>query len=275
MIELRDVSVSIAGRPWLAHVDARIGTGEFVALLGPNGVGKTTLLRAIAGLHPAGDGAILLGGGPLAQLSALERARRIAFVTGDELLLDALSVRDVVAIGRFPHHRWWEWQTRGSDTVAVARALEAVGMEDFAQRLFSTLSSGEQQRVWIALGLAQETPILLLDEPTSHLDVRISHEILALLHAFSRAGKTVVCALHDLNEAAAYADRIGLLGNGTLLALDEPDAVLSGSQLESVYGIAMESIRLAGGGLRVFARPPNVNGARAERDARRNRAPNA
>lgn len=275
MIELRDLSICIGGRPWLTHVEARIGSGEFVALLGPNGIGKTTLLRSIAGLHPTGDGAILLDGGPLAQLSPLERARRIAFVTGDELLLDALSVRDVVAIGRFPHHRWWEWQTRGSDAAAVERALDAVGMEGFAARLFSTLSSGEQQRVWIALGLAQDTPILLLDEPTSHLDVRISHEILSLLHAFSREGKTVVCALHDLNEAAAYADRIGLLGKGTLLALDRPDVLLGGPQLEAVYGIAMESLRLAGGGLRVFARPPHVNDARAERGARRNQAPNA
>jgi ABC-type cobalamin/Fe3+-siderophores transport system ATPase subunit len=276
MIDLCDVLLRVGERPLLTGVDARIDTGEFVALLGPNGAGKTTLLRAIAGLHRVGTGTILLGGGALAQLSPLERARRVAFVTGDELLLDALSVRDVVAIGRFPHHRWWEWQTRGSDTIAVTRALEAVGMEGFAERLFSTLSSGEQQRVWIALGLAQQTPILLLDEPTSHLDVRISHEILALLRALSRSGKTVVCALHDLNEAAAYADRIGLLGNGTLLALGEPDALLAGPLLEGVYGITMESIRLNDGRIRVFARPAReATDDPVEPTERRTPAPNA
>ncbi len=276
MIDLHDVLLCVGGRPWLTDVVAHIGSGEFVAILGPNGAGKTTLLRAIAGLHPLGGGAILLDGRPVGELRPLERARRVAFVTGDELLLDALSVHDVVEIGRFPHHRWWEWQSHGNDAVAVTRALEAVGMERFAQRLFSTLSSGERQRIWIALGLAQETGILLLDEPTSHLDVRISHEILELLRGLARKGKSVVCALHDLNEAAAYADRIGLLGDGKLLALDEPDALLGDPLLERVYGIAMESIRLGDGRLRIFARTANeATGERAVPTVRRNRAPNA
>ena len=254
MIELHGVALRIGGRPLLARIDARIGTGEFVALLGPNGVGKTTLLRAIAGLHALDAGTIRLDGVPATQLSSLERARRIGFVTGDEVLLDALSVRDVVSIGRFPHHRWWQWQTRGTDATAVAQALAAVRMEAFGERLFSTLSAGERQRVWIALGLAQQTPILLLDEPTSHLDVRVAHDILGLLRRLARTGKTIVSALHDVNEAAAYADRIALAGDGTLVALAEPDRLLAGPLLENVYAIAMERVRLPDGRLRVFAR---------------------
>jgi ABC-type cobalamin/Fe3+-siderophores transport system ATPase subunit len=124
------------------------------------------------------------------------------------------------------------------------------------ERLFATLSAGERQRVWIALGLAQETPILLLDEPTSHLDVRVAHEILALLRGLTRAGKTVVCALHDLNEAAAYADRIALLGDGRLLAFEPPATLLGSPLLERAYGIAMEQVVLPGNRLRVFAREP-------------------
>jgi iron complex transport system ATP-binding protein len=126
-------------------------------------------------------------------------------------------------------------------------------MEEFELRLFSTLSAGERQRIWIALGLAQATPILLLDEPTSHLDIRVAHEILDLLRALARAGKTIVCVLHDLNEAAAYADRIALLGDGKLVAFAKPDELLNDSLLESVYGIAMERVRLPDGRLRVFA----------------------
>jgi iron complex transport system ATP-binding protein len=193
-------------------------------------------------------------GAQTVRLTPRQRARRVAFVTGDEVLLDALSVADVVSIGRFSHHRWWQWQTHEADLHAIETALCAVRMEAFAKRLFSTLSAGERQRVWIALGLAQETPILLLDEPTSHLDVRVAHEILELLRGLARSGKSVVCALHDLNEAAAFADRIALLGDGTLLALERPEAVLTGPLPERVYGIPMEYVRLPGGRLRVFAR---------------------
>jgi iron complex transport system ATP-binding protein len=254
VIELRDVSVRVGGHLLLAGVCGRIQTHEFVALVGPNGVGKTTLLRAIAGLHPLAGGDILLDGVAIGEMENAQRARRIAFVTGDETVFEVMSVAEVVATGRFPHHRWWEWQTRPADVSAVAQALAAVRMEDFADRLFSTLSAGERQRVWIALGLAQETPILLLDEPTSHLDVRVANDILALLRRLARSGKTLLCALHDLNEAAAFADRIALLGEETLLALAQPEHLLTGPLPERVYGIAMERVRLAGGRLRVFAR---------------------
>jgi iron complex transport system ATP-binding protein len=253
MIAICDVALHAGGRRLLESVNARIGCGEFVALLGPNGVGKTTLLRAIAGVHPLAGGNVLLGDVPVSDLRPIDRARQVGLVTGDEIFLDALAVRDVVSIGRFPHHRWWEWQTSASDALAVTRSLEAVGMETFAERLFSTLSAGERQRIWIALGLAQATPILLLDEPTSHLDVRVAHEILAGLRELARSGKTVMCALHDLNDAAAYADRIALLGEGTLLAVDEPNALLESPLLERVYRIGMERVRLPGGRLRVFA----------------------
>jgi iron complex transport system ATP-binding protein len=270
MIELCEVALSVGGRQLLSRVDARVLNGEFVALLGPNGAGKTTLLRTIAGLHPIDAGTIALDGTPAHSLNSVERARRVAFVTGDEVLLDSLAVVDVVAIGRFAHHRWWEWRVCDTDVRAVGYALEAVGMTAFEQRLFSTLSAGERQRVWIALGLAQETPILLLDEPTSHLDIHAAHEILALLRRLANEGKTVVCALHDVNEAAAYADRIALLSGTTLLPPLAPDALLSDSVLDRTYGIALERMRLRDGRLRVFVKDPS-----SAATARRSRAPTA
>ena len=265
---MRDVALDVGGHPLLSRLNARIGAGELVAVIGPNGVGKTTLLRALAGVHRTSGGTMLVDGTAIDAMAAMQRARSIAFVTADDVLLDALAVRDVVAIGRFPHHRWWQWRTREDDDAAVAQALASVGMSDFSDRLFSSLSSGERQRGWIALGLAQETPILLLDEPTSHLDLRVAHDILALLRALASSGKLVVCALHDVNEAAAYADRIALLGDGTMLAMEQPDALLNDVRLDGVYGIALERVRLPSGGLRIYA-----SDARSASSGRRNREP--
>jgi iron complex transport system ATP-binding protein len=254
VIALDGVALDIGGRRLLEGVDARVASGELLALVGPNGVGKTTLLRAIAGLHPPSAGTISVDGNEIGALAPAQRALRVGFVTSDDVLLDALRVSDVVGIGRFAHHRWWEWRERPDDDRAVREALAAVHMEAFAGRLFSTLSSGERQRVWIAMGLAQDTPVLLLDEPTSHLDLRVSHQILALLRELARAGKTIVCAIHDVNDAAAYADHVALLGDGRLAALDTPDRVLASDVLETTYRVAMERVRLPNGGIRVFAR---------------------
>ncbi|MGR4064736.1 MAG: ABC transporter ATP-binding protein [Vulcanimicrobiaceae bacterium] len=251
MIEVRGVDIEIGGRRLLDGLDFTIERSEIVAVLGPNGVGKTTLLRAVAAMHPVARGSVRVDGAEVARLPSAARARCIAFVTADDTLTDALSVHDVVAIGRYPHHEWWEWSATAADREAVARALHEVRMEDFADRLFGTLSSGERQRVFIALGLAQETPVLLLDEPTSHLDVRVAHEILALLRDLARAGKSVVCVLHDLNEAAAHADRILLLGCGTLLASGDAPAVFKPEILETAYGLPMEAVQTSGG-IRVF-----------------------
>lgn len=253
MIELRDLDVEIDGRLLLQSVNAAIITGDFVAVLGRNGAGKTTLLRTLSGLRAPRSGDVLFEGSSLSDRSSVERARAIAFVTSDDVMMEALRVRDVVAIGRYPHHAWWQWSATDADERAVTDALAAVEMEEFASRLFATLSSGERQRVWIAMGLAQDTPVLLLDEPTSHLDVRVAHDILALLRRLSVSGKTIVCVLHDLNDAAAYADRLLLIGDGGVLAYDSPAAVLTPEIIERAYGVAVERVETTRGP-RVFPR---------------------
>ena len=253
MISLRNLDVDIEGRALLRDVNAEFASGDFVAILGRNGAGKTTLLRTISGLAAPASGDVLFEDAPLAERSSVERARAIAFVTSDEVMMEALRVTDVVAIGRYPHHAWWEWNATSADDIAVSNALAAVEMEGFATRLFATLSSGERQRVWIAMGLAQDTPVLLLDEPTSHLDVRVAHDILALLRRLSDSGKTIVCVLHDLNDAAAYADRLLLLGEGGVLAYDRPEAVLTPQIIERAYGVSVERVETSRGP-RVFPR---------------------
>ncbi|HEY1428143.1 MAG TPA: ABC transporter ATP-binding protein, partial [Candidatus Tumulicola sp.] len=201
------------------------------------------------------NGSIRIDGRDVHTLTPAQRALHVAMIAADEPALEGITVREVVATGRYPHHRWWEWSERPHDVDAVERALRDVELTPFAARTIETLSSGERQRAWIALGLAQETPVLLLDEPTSHLDVRAAHDVLRTLRTLCSNGKTVVCVLHDVNEAAAFADSVMLLGGGAAIATGARDAVLTAKNLERAYGIAMEPLALPNGGVRLYVRP--------------------
>jgi iron complex transport system ATP-binding protein len=252
MIRASDLGLRNGTQRLIDGASFEVMRGELVAVLGQNGAGKTTLLRTLAGVRAPNAGSVVVGDREVRQLPSAQRARLIAHIAGDDLFVDRLTVRDVVSMGRYPHHRWWQWREAAVDERAVSDALEAVHMQAFGMRRFDTLSSGERQRIWIALALAQEAPVLLLDEPTSHLDVGVAHEILRLLRAQARDGKTVICVLHDLNEAAEFADRILLLGDRRILAVDTPERVLTTALLQGAYGIRMESVRTRDGAIRVF-----------------------
>jgi iron complex transport system ATP-binding protein len=242
-IALDGVTVRLGGRPVGREVTAQVECGEWVALIGPNGAGKTTLLRAIAGLLPY-EGHVSLVVRPAADLERRERARVLADVPQEPQTPPWLTVAEYALMGRTPHLGPLA-REGAADRDAAARALDRLGLEPFAERALGTLSGGERQRVVVARALAQEAPIVLLDEPTAALDIGHQQQALELLDALRSAdGLTLVAAMHDLTLAAQYADRVLLLAEGRIVADGAPADVLTESALAEHYGASVRVVTL-------------------------------
>jgi len=238
VLELAEVGVLLEGRPVLRGVALSLKPARLVALLGPNGAGKTTLLKAMAGLLPA-SGAIHLGGRPIAAIPRRERARRIAYLPQGHQAHWPLSVRDLVALGRFPHGLADPARMGADHSRAVDEAMRRTDTLRFAQRSIQSLSGGERARVMLARTLAAEAPVLLADEPTASLDPRHQLAVMADLKAESRRGALVVVVTHDIALASRMADEIALLHEGALVAHGSPTDVLTDARMAAVYGIRM------------------------------------
>ncbi len=211
--------------------------GQVTALVGPNGSGKSTLLKTMARLLRPSGGVVLLDGAAIARLPTAQVARALAVLPQGPVAPAGLTVRELVEQGRYPHAGPLR-MLRRQDHAAIAEALELTGMQAFAGRPLDALSGGERQRAWIALALAQATPILLLDEPTTFLDSGHQLEILTLVRRLNRErAMTIVLVLHDLNQAARYADTMVALHRGRIAAHGEPRDVLTVRLLESVFGV--------------------------------------
>ncbi len=233
-VRVEDVRYAIDGTPLLHGVSLTAPAGRLTGVLGPNGAGKSTLLRIVAGLAKPAAGRVLVGDDDLHRLPRRLRARRVAFLEQQAATEQPLRVRQVVELGRIPH--LGRWQAPGPvDRIAVDEALDSVGMIDYADRRWSTLSGGEQQRVQLARALAQQPEVLILDEPTNHLDIAAQLSIMARVAGLGRTG---IAAVHDLNLAATYCDWLVLLDGGRVVASGTPESVLTPELIALTYGVS-------------------------------------
>ena len=230
--ELAEVSYSVDGKPLLRAVSLDVRAGEVLALAGPNGAGKSTALALLAGDLTPDEGEVRVSGTPLRRWSTVDLARRRSVLPQQHTVTFPFTVGDVVRMGRTP---WAGTPSEAEDDDVVARALAATDLTEFAGRRFTTLSGGEQARAALSRVLAQDTGVLLLDEPTAALDLRHTEEVLAIAATRAAAGDAVLVVLHDLGLAAAHADRVALLSAGRLAALGPPADVLTEHRLSEVY----------------------------------------
>ncbi len=240
-LSVADLGVSYGSRRVVESVSFSLVPGTVTALIGPNGSGKSTLLRTIARLHAPDAGTVTLDdGADVLALSPREFARTITLLAQSRPVPGGLTVREVVGFGRHPHRSRWTGQD-AQGTAAVDRALELTRTAEFADRPVAALSGGQVQRVWLASCLAQDTGVLLLDEPTTYLDLRYQVEILDVVRDLATDhGVAVGVVLHDLDQAAAIADHVVLLEDGAVLAQGSPVDVLTAENLSRAYGVRVD-----------------------------------
>lgn len=235
-LEMKKGTVGYPDRPVLEQVDLRLLPGECVGLIGPNGGGKSTLLRTLAGIQPLREGQVLLGGKPLSGYSRQALSRQVAYLPQERTIPFAYTAGEVVLMGRYPRLSWYRQE--GEQERQLAReCLAAVGAEDLAERKLDTLSGGQQQRVLFARTLIQQAAFYLLDEPVAALDLVVEQTVLSLCRDLARAGRGVLFSVHDPGLAARYCDRLLLVGQHRLLAEGKPEAVLTAENLQAAYGV--------------------------------------
>ena len=250
-VVLRGVGISYESEVVISGLDLEIASGEWLALIGPNGAGKTTILRAIARLVVY-SGEVRIGGRAVAGMGGPELARRVALVMQQPHMPEGMSVSQYVMLGRSPHLAYFGREGR-RDHQVVAGILERLALDGLAARPLDHLSGGERQRAAIARALAQQAPVLLVDEPTSSLDVGRQQEVLELIdHLRVEEGLTVIAAMHDLTLAGQYADRIALVVGGKLVAVGSPADVLTEPAIADHYQAQVRVMQMNGSGRAVI-----------------------
>lgn len=244
MIEIHGLRAGYPGKDVLQNVCLSVPEGEITVIVGPNGCGKSTLLKALCGIIPAG-GRVCRGGAELSALPQRELARQVAYLAQNRPLPD-ITVRRLVLHGRFPYLSYPR-RYRAEDLAAADAAMERMGISQLAETPVANLSGGQRQKVYIAMALAQDTPIILLDEPTTYLDIRHQLQMMDQVRALKRDGKTVIMVLHDLSHAMQTADTVVVMADGGIVTAGIPEEVFRSGSLQAVFGVEVERVRTGSG----------------------------
>ena len=242
MIKIENLSLSYDSKVTIVNeLNLHIEQGTITALVGPNGCGKSTLLRGISRLLKPVKGAVYLDGQQVHSMKAKDLAKKLGILPQSPTAPEGLTVHELVAQGRYPHQNWFQQWSREDEDI-VQEALETTDLVSFADRPVDTLSGGQRQRAWIAMALAQQTDILLLDEPTTYLDMAYQVDVLDLLAELNEKGRTIILVLHDLNQAARYADKIVALREGKILVEGSPKQVMTPEQILRVFDLETQVV---------------------------------
>lgn len=242
-LRVEGVSVGYGDAPIVRDVSLDVPDGALTVLVGPNGSGKSTLMKAMARVLPVSSGEIRLDGRPIGAMPTREVAKRLALLPQGPIAPEGLRVRELVAQGRYPHQSLLRQWSR-EDAEAVEAAMRAADVIQFADRPVSDLSGGQRQRCWIAMVLAQQTGILLLDEPATFLDLKVQVDLMRLLRRIAKEdGRTLVVVLHELNVAAAFADHLVMMQDGRILAEGHVERVFTAANLREVFGLEANVLR--------------------------------
>lgn len=240
MFTVDSVSIRYEQKNAISNFSFTVNEGEVVSIIGPNGSGKSTLLKAISRNIPCHKGSVKFDGTNLKSMSPKQVARKMCMLSQKNQAPSDMTVVDLVSYGRYPHKRWFE-KLNHEDMEIVEWALERTHMTDYQDRTVASLSGGESQRAWIAMALAQRPKVLLLDEPTTYLDISHQHEVLELVRELNQEmGMTVVMVLHDLNQAACYSDNIVVVQAGEKVMDGTPDEVMTRDMIRRVYRMDSE-----------------------------------
>lgn len=242
IIELKNLSIGYGNKSVLQDVNAKINKGEIVGIIGCNGAGKSTLLKTIRGLLPKQSGEILYFGRKVESFSEKELAREVAYLQQNVEVGFGYTGKDIVLAGRYPYMKWWKGESISDEELAL-KCMEYTGTKELAERPVNEVSGGQKQRILLAKVLAQQTPILFLDEPTTGLDMVYQEEIFRFSKALAEMGKTILMVVHELNLAAKYCSRIILLGEGMVIADGRPDNVFTEKILSKAYNAPVRVIR--------------------------------